>query len=199
MKNTKKEKKDWYFLNSYKTEADFKENSAKNLLECVEDVFIAPSVIDKYKIQPTEFKQVCSKKWGIELIFLLSPSKILVLSRSNPTQNIQMYDTMGDILDADMTDVQVEDQPQEPFEVYLAVDYLGVTGMKRKGKMYNSTIDVEDYNYEEDNGYGNPICMADYNEETQLQHRKSPQTRNTPFDADADIIVMPDFISRKVN
>ena len=38
--------------------------------------------------------------------------------------------------------------------------------MKRKGKMYNSTIDVEDYNYEEDNGYGNPICMADYNEET---------------------------------
>ena len=73
---------------------------------------------------------------------------------------------MGDILDADMTDVQVEDEPQEPFEVYLALDYLGVTGMKRKGKMYNSTIDVEDYNYEEENGYGNPICMADYNEET---------------------------------
>ena len=138
----------------------------------LEEFIMNPNLMKKGFFEPTEMNQLLNTQLNFEFIFLLTDIKITVLGRK----------------------IKINADHQEVFLAYFTIDYLDVMSIKRRMTLQEEFCDIEDFPAKKQDPLGNLT-----GEENILVQKRQPLNRIISFDIDDDIVITPNFNSRKGN
>lgn len=121
--------------------------------------------------EPTEMTQFVNTQLNFEFIFLFTDVKMSVLGRKFS-----------------------ETSSKDVFLAYFTLDYIDIMGIKRKLSLFEDFCDLGDFNPKKQD----PLHQLSADENYSIQ-RKQQLIRSIPFDIDDDVIITPNFNTRKGN
>ena len=83
---------------------------------------------------------------------------------------------------------------EDEFIAYFTLDFIDLMGAKRKISLFEEFCDVTDFPKKQ----RDPLAQIT-GEENLWAQKNNPLNRAVPFDIDDEIIVLPNFVTRKVN
>lgn len=125
-------------------------------------------------------KQHYSETLKMESIYLLSGCHFAVLQRTIFLE------------DEDKTSKQ-------PFRTHFIVDYLDEIGRARKAKEFLNYVSLHDYEQTLAGGYVENLGNKTVEEFEDFAVSKIPISRASPFDFDDDIVITPNFFSKRIS
>jgi hypothetical protein len=146
-----------------------------------EDHLLSPSLLKKTCLAPTDIHQHVNSANNFEHLFLLSGCKICVLGRANPPPR----------------EIPKGYKDSTHFLPYFTVYFLDELGVLRQTKLFDEFCDLNDSNLKPKTDLNNLHFMNLGEEASSIRVRVA--NRQVPFDIDDDIVIMPNFVTRKNN